>query len=251
MAGKTSGSKSKNILSSLVELLLFSEARIEFPIVEVEFEAHHTRGPGTKFPCDPRMYWDIPCSALAGVYHCQDRLVLNAACRAHVLYICALTLLQYFSKNDAVGLLQFSYLSTVKAGLIMRNKYPSVLVDSRLLVKLGLIFLVCKQGGDQSFVPFVAWQNYRVIKARRVLRRLLSPAFCSKQNASVVFRHHLGRNTGTREKGLLQHSQVVTHVLCWGLCSTIISALWFLAQPYNKNPIFADDFLQTSNLISS
>lgn len=56
MAGKTSGSKSKNILSSLVELLpLFSEARIEFPIEEVEFETHHTRGPGTKFPCDPHM----------------------------------------------------------------------------------------------------------------------------------------------------------------------------------------------------
>lgn len=60
MAGKSSGSKSRNILSSLVQLLLSSEAWIEFPIVEVEFETHHTRGPGTKFLCDPHMYWGIP-----------------------------------------------------------------------------------------------------------------------------------------------------------------------------------------------
>lgn len=60
MTGKTSGSKSKNVLSSLVELLLFSEARIEFPIAEVEFETRHTRGPGTKFLGDTHVYRDIP-----------------------------------------------------------------------------------------------------------------------------------------------------------------------------------------------
>lgn len=144
-----------------------------------------------------------------------------------------------------------SLLSTVNAGQC--NKQLSVLGDFRLSYQSswGLIFSVCKHGGGQSFVLFVAWQNYRVIKARRDLGRALSPTSCSKQNASVVFRHHLGCSTGTGEKGLLLSTQVVTYVVYWGLCSTIISALWFLAHPYNKNPIFADDFLQTSTLISS
>lgn len=57
MTGRTSGSKSKNILSSLVELLLFSG--IEYPIAEVEFETHHTQGPGTKVLGDTRVHRDI------------------------------------------------------------------------------------------------------------------------------------------------------------------------------------------------
>ena len=73
-----------------------------------------------------------PSSALAGAYWCQDSPALNATRRARILCICALVLLQYFSKNDAVALLQFSYLSTVEAGLIICNKQLSVLVDFRL-----------------------------------------------------------------------------------------------------------------------
>jgi len=71
MAGKTSGSKSKSILSSLVELLLFSEVWIEFPNVEVEFETHHTHGPGSKLQCDPRTSWDS--LAVLGLPHVAAR----------------------------------------------------------------------------------------------------------------------------------------------------------------------------------
>lgn len=58
--------------------------------------------------------------------------MLDVTCTAHVLCFSVLTLLLYFSRNGAVPFLQFSYLSTVEAGLIIGNKQFSELVDFRL-----------------------------------------------------------------------------------------------------------------------
>lgn len=76
-----------------MELPLFSETWIEFPVGEVEFEAHHTRGPGMELPRDRCTYQGILAVLwLARIPPRTAQHTLSAS-------------LKYFSKNDAVALL--------------------------------------------------------------------------------------------------------------------------------------------------
>lgn len=56
-----------------MQLLPFAEAGIEFPVVEAQFERHHTRGPGTGLLSDV-LQFSVLSIVEAGLITCNKQL---------------------------------------------------------------------------------------------------------------------------------------------------------------------------------